>query len=211
MEEGPNSMKRPVREEQPGPPLSQRTTGSFLGSLRDSKNPNELVYQIAQSGEHTVEQVLILLVVIQITGILLDSVDSEHAWVDLLGPQAVRGQVAVNLAMLVAVSALNPHALDVSAASNGIPLVVGLLAVWLWHAEEVGSVKSIGEHHRDVVPDLTSFLRQAIEGLCKVGEGLGDFLEQRVLSWRFWSVERSHGLLQRSNGRQGRRRPEKGE
>lgn len=41
MEEGPSSKKSPVRDEQPGPPLSQRTTGSFLGSLRDSKNPVE--------------------------------------------------------------------------------------------------------------------------------------------------------------------------
>lgn len=39
MEDGPSSKKSPVREEQPGPPLSQRTTGSFLGSFRDSKNP----------------------------------------------------------------------------------------------------------------------------------------------------------------------------
>jgi hypothetical protein len=38
MEAGPSSMKRPVKEEHPGPPLSQRTTGSFLGSFRDSKN-----------------------------------------------------------------------------------------------------------------------------------------------------------------------------
>ena len=41
MDAGPSSMNRPVSEEQPGPPLSQRTTGSFLGSLRDSKNPAE--------------------------------------------------------------------------------------------------------------------------------------------------------------------------
>lgn len=39
MDDGPSSRKRPVSEEQPGPPLSQRTTGSFSGSLRDSKNP----------------------------------------------------------------------------------------------------------------------------------------------------------------------------
>lgn len=40
MDDGPSSRKRPVRDEQPGPPLSQRTTGSLTGSLRDSKNPN---------------------------------------------------------------------------------------------------------------------------------------------------------------------------
>jgi hypothetical protein len=55
MREGPSSRKSPVSDEQPGPPLSlevvskkaddcygqetyQSTTGSFLGSLRDSKN-----------------------------------------------------------------------------------------------------------------------------------------------------------------------------
>lgn len=34
----PNSMNKPVKEEQPGPPLSQRTSGSSWGLLRDSKN-----------------------------------------------------------------------------------------------------------------------------------------------------------------------------
>ena len=38
MDEGPSSRNRPVREEHPGPPFSQSTTGSFLGSFRDSKN-----------------------------------------------------------------------------------------------------------------------------------------------------------------------------
>ena len=39
MEAGPNSRNRPVRELHPGPPFSHRTTGSFFGSFRDSKNP----------------------------------------------------------------------------------------------------------------------------------------------------------------------------
>ena len=39
IEEGPSSRKRPVKEEHPGPPFNQRTTGSFLGSFLDSKNP----------------------------------------------------------------------------------------------------------------------------------------------------------------------------
>lgn len=41
IEDGPSSKKSPVRDEHPGPPFSQRTTGSFLGSFRDSKNPTE--------------------------------------------------------------------------------------------------------------------------------------------------------------------------
>lgn len=42
MDDGPSSMNRPVKDEQPGPPFSQRTTGSFSGSLRDSKNPETI-------------------------------------------------------------------------------------------------------------------------------------------------------------------------
>lgn len=34
---GPSSMKRPMDDEQPGPPLIHMMTGSFLGLLRDSK------------------------------------------------------------------------------------------------------------------------------------------------------------------------------
>ena len=40
MEAGPNSRNSPVRELHPGPPFSHRTTGSFFGSFRDSKNPS---------------------------------------------------------------------------------------------------------------------------------------------------------------------------
>lgn len=35
---GPSSKSRPVEELHPGPPLSQRTRGSLLGLLLDSKN-----------------------------------------------------------------------------------------------------------------------------------------------------------------------------
>ena len=36
--QGPSSMTRPVKLEQPGPPLSQSTTGSLAGSFLLSKN-----------------------------------------------------------------------------------------------------------------------------------------------------------------------------
>ena len=49
IDDGPSSKKSPVSDEQPGPPLSQRTTGSFLGSFRDSKNPR---LQLAHPSDH---------------------------------------------------------------------------------------------------------------------------------------------------------------
>jgi hypothetical protein len=36
MEQGPFSKKRARIDEQPGPPVSHTTSGSFAGSLRDS-------------------------------------------------------------------------------------------------------------------------------------------------------------------------------
>lgn len=39
MLDGPSSRKSPVSDEQPGPPLSHKTTGSVFGSFLDSKNP----------------------------------------------------------------------------------------------------------------------------------------------------------------------------
>lgn len=38
MRQGPSSKSRPVVDEQPGPPLSQRTRGAFSGFERASKN-----------------------------------------------------------------------------------------------------------------------------------------------------------------------------
>ena len=46
IDDGPSSRKRPVSDEHPGPPLSQRTTGSFLGSFRDSKNPRHISIEV---------------------------------------------------------------------------------------------------------------------------------------------------------------------
>ena len=38
MKHGPSSIRSPVEELQPGPPLSQRTRGAVAGCVRDSKN-----------------------------------------------------------------------------------------------------------------------------------------------------------------------------
>ena len=75
MPAGPSSRNRPVKELHPGPPFNQRTTGSFPGSFRDSKNPMEdqLEIQYEYEGTHTVEKMLVVLVIIQIARYLLDA------------------------------------------------------------------------------------------------------------------------------------------
>ena len=42
MEQGPFSWRRPIKEDPPGPPLSQIDNGAFWGSFRASKNQKKL-------------------------------------------------------------------------------------------------------------------------------------------------------------------------
>jgi len=121
----------------------------------------------------TVEEVLVLLVVIKVTRVLLDLVDAEDAGVDLLGPQAVLLELAVDLALLLAVLVLDPDALDVGALDDVVPLAVGLARVRLGLGEEGGLLKALGEHHGDLVPDGASLAGERLEALLEVLERLG--------------------------------------
>ncbi len=84
----------------------------------------------------TVEQMLVLLIVIQVSAVLLDVVNAKHAGVNLLRPQAVVLQLAVDLSLLLTVGVLNPDALDVSTLDDMIPLAVMLAGMWLGLCEE---------------------------------------------------------------------------
>jgi hypothetical protein len=46
---GPSSKYKPVKEEHPGPPLSQRTMGSVFGSFLDSKNQKKKCFFFSAS------------------------------------------------------------------------------------------------------------------------------------------------------------------
>lgn len=80
----------------------------------------------------TVEQVLVLLLVIEITAVLLHLINTEDARVDLLDPQVVVLELAVDVALLLAIYVLDPHALNISALDYMVPLAVVLPGVWLW-------------------------------------------------------------------------------
>ena len=120
----------------------------------------------------TVEEVLVLLVVVEVTRVLLDLVDAEHAGVDLLGPQAVLLELAVNLALLLAVLVLDPDALDVGALDDVVPFTVLLARVRLGLGEESSLLKALGEHHGDLVPNGASLASERLEALLEVLERL---------------------------------------
>lgn len=73
---GPCSWKRPIKELQPGPPLSQRVSGAFLGSLRDSKNQKNMWLSVsagAASVEPRLGQFGMILTNIDVSRVLVDA------------------------------------------------------------------------------------------------------------------------------------------
>lgn len=124
----------------------------------------------------TVKQVLVGLVIVEIATVLLDLVDAEVAGVDLLGSQAVVLELAFDLSFLLALSVLNPDALDVGTFHDVVPLVVVLAGVRLGQREEAGLVHGLGEHESDLIPDLAGLAGQGLERLLQVVQRLGPCL-----------------------------------
>jgi hypothetical protein len=169
-------MNRPIMEEQPGPPFSHRTTGSFLGSLRDSKNPGGGSQQMEsvqanqrRTGKRqlTVEQMLIIGLVIQITAVLLDLVDAQDRRINLLGTQIVRLEGAINLAMADTIS-LYPNALYVGALNNVVPFTVRFALVGFGVGDDVlGLLHEAGDQKAHLAPEALSVGGHLSERLLK--------------------------------------------
>ena len=175
-------MKSPVKDEQPGPPLSQSTTGSFLGSLRDSKNPedvNESSIEIKRY-QLTVEQMLVLLLVIKVTRVLLDSVDAEDRGVNLLGTKVIVFETTANLTMLLTIGILDPDALNIFALYDVIPLVVrtavSLLGLVARSNLLLEGLNSIGDEKSHLIPDSLGLIGELAEEFL---QRLGPMLKAR--------------------------------
>ena len=121
----------------------------------------------------TVEEVLVLLLIVKVTRVLLDLVNAKDTWVDMLRTQAVVLELAVDLALLLAVLVLNPDALNVGALDNVVPLRVVLASVWLGVREEGGLLHLLREHHGDLIPDGACLTGERLEVLLEVLERLG--------------------------------------
>lgn len=120
----------------------------------------------------TVEQMLVVLVVIEVATVLLDLVNTEVTGIDLLGSQAVVLELAIDVSFLLTLGVFNPDALDVSTLHDVVPFVVMLARVRLGQREEAGLVHCLGEHKGDLIPDLASLASQGLEGLLQVVQRL---------------------------------------
>src|SRR5690242_5936554 len=118
----------------------------------------------------TVEEVLVLLLVIKVTTVLLDLIDAENARDDVLSTQAVVLELAVDLALPLAALVLNPDALDIGTLDDVVPLRVVLAGVRLGVREESGLLHLLREHHGDFIPDSACFAGERLEVLLEVLE-----------------------------------------
>lgn len=97
---------------------------------------------------------LVVGLIIQITAVLLDGVDTKLGGVDGLGAQVVGLEVATdNPAAFLLGGGLSPESLDVSTLGDEVPRRVRLARVLLGLDQRRKSVKGIGDEQRDLVPE----------------------------------------------------------
>lgn len=153
----------------------------------------------------TVEQVLIILVVVKITAILLDLVDAELGWVHGFGPQVVGLEVTTNLTVAVAIGILHPRTLDISTLDDVVPSVVRFAVVLLGAGEVGGLLSEVGDQKRDLVPQGLGLCGHAAEDILEVlqrlGPRLGDWLGRVEAVSEF--TENLLSLLLKAGGRCG--------
>jgi hypothetical protein len=124
----------------------------------------------------TVEQVLVLFVVIQITTVLLDTrVNAKSTGVNLLNAEVIGIQFAINLTLLGTIGTRDPEALDIGATDVMVPVGGRTAGVLLGQAHH-GTAGGLREVVGDVFPHLASFAREGLEVFRKVLQGLGEVL-----------------------------------
>lgn len=126
----------------------------------------------------TVEQVLIISLVIQVATVLLDGIHAKLRRVDGLGAQVVGLEVAADDAMALLVgSGLGPLALDGGTLGDKVPLGVGPPGVLLWLGQGRQRVEGVGGEQSNLVPESLGFVGHGAKGglvvLDLIGPGRG--------------------------------------
>lgn len=112
---------------------------------------------------------LVILIVIQVTGVLLDTrINTQRAGIGLLDSQVIGFKLAIKLTLLLPIGTFNPNALDVGATNDVVPVRVGTTVVLLRHREDGVMTHALGEAARDIIPEVTSFVGQRLELLLEV-------------------------------------------
>lgn len=167
--------------------------------------------EILNQGGLTVEQMLVVLVVIEITGVLLyTGVDAKRARIGLLDSEIIGFQLAINLTLLLTVLTSDPDALDVGAADDVVPVVVGAAVVLLGEGEERVLIHALREEASNLIPEFTSLIRERLQLLLecvqRLGEPVGTVIRRdlgRMVGTVLGTVT-SKDLLEGRDGRSGR-------
>ena len=153
---------------------------------------------------------LVIGLIVQVAAVLLDLVDAELGRVDRLDAQVEVLNTAIDLAMLLAVGALHPQLLHISALDDMVPVVA--LLVGLRAAEPGGLIKRAFWHEElDFIPERLGLGRHPPEGLLKALKRAARLIGKRVDNGlhglaRIAKVVGEHMLsLLAKGGRRGRR------
>jgi hypothetical protein len=112
----------------------------------------------------TIEEVLVVGLVVQIPAVLLDGVDAELGRVNRLDAEIEVIQASINLAVVVAAGVLHPQLLHLLAFDDMIPVVAATVGLRL--GEPSGVVEGpLGDEQPDFVPQSLGLRVHALEGL----------------------------------------------
>lgn len=118
---------------------------------------------------HTVKEMLVLLLVVEVAAVLDDIVDLELGRVDLLGTEVVVLESATNLAVLLAIG-LGPESLNVSTLEDVVPVgvgsAVGLLGLGAYDLL-LKSRDSLGGKRGNLIPDSLGLTSELAKELLK--------------------------------------------
>jgi hypothetical protein len=147
--------------------------------------------------ELTVKQMLVILVIVKITSVLLDTrIDTESTRIGLLDSQIIGLQLAINLPLLLAAGSSDPDALDISTTDDVVPVGVRTTGVLLRQREDRVMIHAVGEVASNLIPQMTSLIRQRLKLLLEVMKRLG----QRISTL----LGQSEDLLEGRSNRSGR-------
>ncbi len=122
---------------------------------------------------------LVVSIVIEVTTVLLDTwVDAQLACVDLLGPQMVILEMAIDRLDILAVLH-DSHGLDILALDDVVPVAIWATGRWLWLREEAGLAHLLWEHHGDFIPDGLGLRAHLVES---IGERTKDVAPRRLVA-----------------------------
>jgi len=125
---------------------------------------------------HTIEEMLVCLIVVEVSTVLLDLVNIERCRVNLLCTETVVLELAINLTLFLSLSVGGPDTLNVGTLHDVVPFTVMLADVGLWKGEQVCVIHSFGEHECDLIPDLASLSGERLESVLEVLDGVAPCL-----------------------------------